>query len=130
MPGGAALAAIGDTEHPEEVAFLMEYLAQEDVLAEFYGQTLFIPGHLGLAANGIEFATDYPRAAHALATFSAAVPSISPVAYKLQGYPSNRVLFNALISRLNEAIVGEISLEDAYARMESDITNQLAESGR
>jgi alpha-1,4-digalacturonate transport system substrate-binding protein len=40
------------------------------------------------------------------------------------------VLFNALISRLNEAIVGEISLEDAYARMESDITNQLAESGR
>jgi alpha-1,4-digalacturonate transport system substrate-binding protein len=130
MPGGAALAAIGDTEHPEEVAILMEYLAQEDVLAEFYGQTLFIPGHLGLAANGIEFATDDPRAAHALATFSAAVPSISPVAYQLQGYPSNRVLFNALISRLNEAIVGEISLEDAYARMESDITNQLAESGR
>ena len=52
------------------------------------------------------------------------------MAYQLQGYPSNRVLFNALISRLNEAIVGEISLEDAYARMESDITNQLAESGR
>lgn len=130
MPGGAALVAIGDTEHPEEVGILMDYLAQEEVLAEFYGRTLFIPGHLGLAAGGIEFDTEDPRAAHALSTFAAAVPGISPVAFQLQGYPSNRVMFNALISRLNEAIVGELTLEEAYARMEEDVANQLAESGR
>jgi alpha-1,4-digalacturonate transport system substrate-binding protein len=130
MPGGAALVAIGDTEHPAEVGILMDYLAQEEVLAEFYGRTLFIPGHLGLASGGIEFATEDPRAAHALATFAAAVPTISPTAYSLQGYPSNRVMFNALIARLNEAIVGELTLDEAYARMEQDIANQLAESNR
>lgn len=130
MPGGAALVAIGDTEHPAEVGILMDYLAQEEVMAEFYGRTLFIPGHLGLAAGGIDFNTEDPRAAHALATFSAAVPGISPVAFQLQGYPANRVMFNALISRLNEAIVGELTLEDAYARMEEDIANQLAERNR
>ncbi len=130
MPGGAALVAIGDTEHPEEVGMLMDYLAQEEVLAEFYGRTLFIPGHLGLAEGGIEFDTDDPRAAHALETFAAAVPGISPVAFQLQGYPNNRVMFNALISRLNEAIVGELTLDEAYARMEEDIVNQLAESNR
>ena len=130
MPGGAALVAIGDTEHPKEVGILMDYLAQEEVLAEFYGRTLFIPGHLGLASSGIDFATDDPRAAHALSTFAAAVPTISPTAFQLQGYPSNRVLFNALISRLNEAIVGELTLDDAFARMEEDVANQLAESGR
>jgi alpha-1,4-digalacturonate transport system substrate-binding protein len=130
MPGGAALVAIGDTEHPEEVGILMDYLAQEEVLAEFYGRTLFIPGHLGLASGGIEFDTDDPRAAHALATFAGAVPGISPVAFQLQGYPNNRVMFNALISRLNEAIVGELTLEEAYARMEEDIANQLTESNR
>jgi alpha-1,4-digalacturonate transport system substrate-binding protein len=108
----------------------MDYLAQEEVLAEFYGRTLFIPGHLGLAEGGIEFDTDDPRAAHALETFAAAVPGISPVAFQLQGYPNNRVMFNALISRLNEAIVGELTLDEAYARMEEDIANQLAESDR
>lgn len=130
MPGGAALVALKDTDHPEEVARLMEYLASEEVLAEFYGRTLFIPGHLGLAAGGVDFATDDPRAEHALKTFAGAVPSIAPTAYALQGYVNNRVMFNALISRLNEAIVGELTLDEAYQRMEDDIQKQIAERER
>ncbi|MEM9222963.1 MAG: extracellular solute-binding protein [Pseudomonadota bacterium] len=130
MPGGAALVAMKDTEHPEEAAKLMDWLAQEDVLSEFYGKTLFIPGHLGLAEGGVEFDTADPRAQHALATFAGAVPKISPVAYDLQGYANNRVLFNALISRLNEAIVGEMTLDQAYERMEDDVAKQIAEKER
>jgi alpha-1,4-digalacturonate transport system substrate-binding protein len=127
MPGGAALVAMKDTKHPAEVGKLMDFLAQEESLAEFYGKTLFIPGHLKLATGGVDFATDDPRAKHALQTFSGAVPTISPVAFDLQGYKNNRVMFNALISRLNEAIVGELTLDQAYARMEEDIAKQLAE---
>jgi alpha-1,4-digalacturonate transport system substrate-binding protein len=127
MPGGAALVAMKDTKHPAEVGKLMDFLAQEESLAEFYGKTLFIPGHLKLATGGVDFATDDPRAKHALQTFSGAVPTISSVAFDLQGYKNNRVMFNALISRLNEAIVGELTLDQAYARMEEDIANQLAE---
>lgn len=130
MPGGAALVGIAGTKHPEEVAKLMEFLAQEEQLSEFYGKTLFIPGHLGLAGGGVEFATDDPRAQHALSTFSAAVPGISPIAYDLQGYTNNRVMFNALISRLNEAIVGELTLDEAYVRMTEDVDKALAEKGR
>ncbi len=130
MPGGAALVAMKDTDHPEEVGQLMDFLAQEENLAEFYGETLFIPGHLGLAESGVEFATDDPRAAHALQTFASAVPGISPVAFDLQGYPSNRVMFNALISRLGEAIVGELTLDEAFDRMSQDVEQQLAEQSR
>lgn len=130
MPGGAALVALAGTEHPEEVGILMEYLSSEAVLAEFYGQTLFIPGHLGLAQGGVEFATDDPRARHALETFAGAVPSISQTAFDLQGYPNNRVLFNALISRLGEAIVGEMTLDQAFDRMTQDVEQQLAEQAR
>ena len=53
-------------------------------------------------------------------------PKISPTAFDLQGYPNNRIMFNALISRLNEAIVGELSLDQAYVRMEEDVAKQLA----
>lgn len=130
MPGGAALVAIADTEHPEEVATLMEYLSSEEVLAEFYGKTLFIPGHLGLAERGVEFATDDPRARHALQTFAGAVPTISPIAFELQGYANNRIMFNALISRLGEAIVGELTLDQAFERMSDDVAKQIAEQER
>ncbi len=130
MPGGAALVALKDTEHPKEVAKLMDFLAQEENLAEFYGETLFIPGHLKLATGGVDFATDDPRAKHALETFSGAVPGISPVAFDLQGYKNNRIMFNALISRLNEAIVGELTMDQAYERMEDDVAKQLAEKER
>ncbi len=130
MPGGAALVGIGATEHPAEVGKLMDWLSQEEQLAEFYGKTLFIPGHLGLASGGVEFDTEDPRAKHALSTFAGAVPNISPVAFDLQGYKSNRVMFNALISRLNEAIVGELTLDQAYERMEDDVAKQLAEQSR
>jgi len=130
MPGGAALVAMKDTEHPAEVGKLMDFLSSEDQLAEFYGKTLFIPGHLGLAEGGVDFATDDPRAKHALTTFAGAVPGISPVAFDLQGYVNNRVLFNALISRLNEAIVGELSLDQAFDRMTDDVAKQIAEKER
>jgi alpha-1,4-digalacturonate transport system substrate-binding protein len=105
-------------------------LQEQSILAEFYGQTLFIPGHLGLAQGGVEFATDDPRARHALETFAGAVPSISQTAFDLQGYPNNRVLFNALISRLGEAIVGEMTLDQAFDRMTQDVEQQLAEQAR
>lgn len=130
MPGGAALVGLAGTEHPEEVSKLMDWLAQEEQLAEFYGKTLFIPGHLGLAQGGVTFDTDDPRAQHALETFAGAVPGISPVAFELQGYANNRVMFNALISRLNEAIVGELTLDEAYERMTDDVAKQLAEKAR
>jgi len=130
MPGGAALVAMAGTEHPEEVGILMDYLSSEDVLSEFYGRTLFIPGHLGLAQGGIDFDTDDPRASHALEVFAGAVPTISPIAFELQGYPNNRVMFNALISRLGEAIVGELTLDEAYDRMTQDVEQQLAEQER
>ncbi|WP_421853331.1 ABC transporter substrate-binding protein [Oricola sp.] len=130
MPGGAALVAMKDTEHPAEVGKLMDFLSSEAALAEFYGKTLFIPGHIGLAGGGVDFATDDPRAKHALETFAGAVPTIASTAFDLQGYVNNRIMFNALISRLGEAIVGELTLDQAFGRMTDDVEKQMAEKAR
>jgi len=53
------------------------------------------------------------------------VKSLSPIAYKLQGYAHNRVIFNAMIVRLNQAIAGEMSLDAALARMVTDVAEGL-----
>jgi len=130
MPGGAALLALKDSKHPKEVAKVMEYLASEDVLAEFSARTLFLPAHIGLSKKGVDFKTDLPLAKKALDTFLGHLPKVSQTAYDLQAYPYNRVLFNAIISRLGQAVVGELSLDDAYKRMVQDIDTQMAEQKR
>ena len=127
MPGGAGLVAIKTTKSPEAVAKVMDYLASEPVLSEFYARSLFVPGHLGIAAKGLDYATASGPAKAALKVFSDQVAQISPTAYKLQGYVNNRVIFNAVISRLGQAISGETSLDDAYKRIESDVAQQIAE---
>jgi ABC-type glycerol-3-phosphate transport system substrate-binding protein len=129
MPGGAALVAIGDTEHPEEVARVMEYLASEEVLGEFSARTLFIPAHLGLAEKGVDFDTDLPQAKKSLDVFVGQVPKLSPIAIDLQAYPYNRIMFNATRDRITQVLVGELTLDEAIQRSQEDIDQALAEEG-
>jgi alpha-1,4-digalacturonate transport system substrate-binding protein len=126
MPGGAALVGIGDTEHPEEVARVMDYLASEEILSEFSARTLFIPAHSGVAEAGVAYETDNELAKAALDVFVAQVPRLDDTAFALQGYTFNRVMFDSIRDRLTQAIVGELTLEESFERMEADIEEGLA----
>jgi alpha-1,4-digalacturonate transport system substrate-binding protein len=126
MPGGAALVALTTSQHPEEVARVMEYLTQEEVLSEFYARTLFIPGHLGLAQSGVDFQTDLPQASTSLDVFTAEVGKLTQLAYDLQAYKYNTILFNANRDRLGQVLAGELTLDDAIARMQEDIDTGIA----
>jgi alpha-1,4-digalacturonate transport system substrate-binding protein len=130
MPGGAGLVAIKTTKNPEAVARVMEYLASEPVLSEFYSRSLFVPGHIGIAAKGLDYKEASPLAKASLKVFSDQVAGLSPVAYKLQGYANNRIIFNAVISRVGQAISGETTLDEAYKRVASDIEQQIAERNK
>lgn len=125
MPGGAGLVAINTTEHPEEVARVMEYLTQEEVLSEFYARTLFIPGHLGLAESGVDFDVELPQAVTSLNVFAAEVGKLADLAYDLQAYQYNTILFNAMRDRLTQVFVGELTLEDAIQRMQEDVASGI-----
>ena len=127
MPGGAALVAIGTTEHPEEVARVMEYLASTEVLEEFSARTLFIPGHAGLAETGVAFDTDLQLAKDALGVFVSQVGVLEPTAFDLQAYVFNRAVFDATRDRLTQAMVGELTLDEAIERIQDDVDTALAE---
>lgn len=130
VPGGSAVVALAETEHPEEVARVMSYLVQEDVLAEFAARTLFIPGHLGLAEAGITYETDLPLASAALDVFVGEVGKLHETAYALQAYPYNRVVFDAIRDRLTQVIVGELTLDDAMVRIQEDIDTRIEEASQ
>jgi alpha-1,4-digalacturonate transport system substrate-binding protein len=129
MPGGAGVVAVANTDHPAEVARVMEFLTQEEVMAEFYGRTLFIPGHLGLAESGIDFQTDVDAARDALSVFASQVPQLDPTAYAMQAYPFNFVVFDSIRDRLTQAFVGELTLDEVLERAQADIDEVLREQG-
>ncbi len=121
MPGGNALLAFNANP---AVGKVMDYLSSKEQLSSFIGQVLAIPGHLDLQ---VDYQTDDPNAKHALNTFAGAVPTIDQVAFDLQAHVDNRIMFNAIISRLGQAIVGEMTMEEAWARMDEDVEKQLKE---
>ena len=127
MPGGAALVAFKGTKSPKEVARFLDYLASEPVYAEMAAKTANIPAQSALQTAGVKYDLP-PKAAAALGVYTQAATQISPVAYQFQGYILNRPMFNATAARLSQVIVGEMSLDQAYARIDDDVKTALAAS--
>ncbi|MCY6379795.1 ABC transporter substrate-binding protein [Hoeflea prorocentri] len=128
MPGGAGIVGFSQTEHPELVAKAIDYLAQEGNYAEMTAKTRNIPAHLGVAAAGVDYEGASAPAAAALNAWGAQVGKVSPIAFAYQGYKNNRAMFNITVQRVTQAIVGELSVDDAMTRAKDDLAKALAES--
>jgi len=128
MPGGAGVVGFEQTEHPELVGKLMDFLAQGDNYNYLTAKTLNIPAHAGVAANPVDYIDASEDAAAALNAFAAQVAGLSPIALKYQGFKHNRAMFNITLQRVSQAIVGELSVEDAMARAKTDLAEALAAS--
>ena len=128
MPGGAGIVGFEGTEHPELVAKAIDFLAQEENYAEMTAKTKNIPAHLGVADAGVEYTDATAGGANALNAWAAQVGKISPVAFQYQGYKNNRAMYNITVERVTQAIVGELSVEDAMTRAEQDLVTALAEA--
>ncbi|MBA3324415.1 MAG: carbohydrate ABC transporter substrate-binding protein [Rhodobacteraceae bacterium] len=126
MPGGAGIAGFKETEHPEAVGALMDFISRDEVQAAVLAQTRNIPAGLSLQEAGIDYGDAPEQVKAALAAFVSAVPEFSPVVYELQGYRNNRAIFNATPARLTQAIVGELSVDEALERLDADVAEAVA----
>lgn len=130
MPGGAGIVGFKDTEHPEIVAKLIDYLAQEENYAEFSARTLNIPAHAAVASKGVDYADASETANTALNAWGAQVAKILPVAFKYQGYKNNRAMFNITLTRISQALAGELTVDQAMDRAKEDLKEALAEADK
>ncbi|HYZ64906.1 MAG TPA: ABC transporter substrate-binding protein [Acetobacteraceae bacterium] len=125
MPGGAAYVALKVTKSPKEVAAFLDYLASAPVYERMMTATANVPAHTGLQSAGLAYNLS-PAGKAAMQVFTQSASSLSPIAYKLQGYRYNRVLFDATADRLSQAISGQITLDQALDRITSDVAARLA----
>ncbi|CCM74050.1 ABC transporter substrate-binding protein [Rhizobium mesoamericanum] len=129
MTGGAGLVAVKYTKNPKEVAKVMDYLASEPIVKEFSERTLFLPAHKGVLAKGLDFKTDDSQAKAALNAFVEAGKSLSDLARKLPGWLWSDAVYGALVTRVSQAAAGEMTVDEAFARIDSDIATKVKDTG-
>lgn len=127
MPGGNGVVGFRQTRHPELVAKIIDYLAREDSYTELTAKTLNIPAHAGVAAKSVDYVGASEASAAALNAFASQVADLSPIAFKYQGFKHNRAMFNITLQRVSQAIVGELTVEEAMQRAKDDLTEVMAQ---
>ncbi|HSU05783.1 MAG TPA: hypothetical protein VLI93_09435 [Acetobacteraceae bacterium] len=85
-----------------------------------------IPADAALLKSGISYANLSPAGKAGMKAFQESAQKLAPLAYRLQGYKYNRVIFDATVNRLSQAIAGQITLDQAYQRIPEDVKQQLA----
>lgn len=129
LAGGAALVAIKYTKNPKDVGRVMDFLAREDIVKEFSERTLFLPAHKGVIAKGnLDFKSDNPAVKAALQKFVAASGQIHPNAAALPAWKWGTPYYGALVNRISQVMAGELKLEEAFARIDKDIADQVAQA--
>ncbi len=128
MPGGAGIVAMKDTKNPEDVAKVMEYLASTPVAKEFAERTLFLPANKEVIAGGLDFQTDSQTVKNVLNAFVKASSTTAPEALKMPAWKWAGSYYGALVSRVSQAIAGEMTLDEAYDRINSDMADKVKEA--
>ena len=126
VAGGAAIVGYAQTEHPEAVAAVMEYLLQPEVYGEYVARALFIPAHQAVIEAGVDFQTDSPAVAAALTGFANEVPKFHPQAVALNPHPLAFAYYDSSNTRLAQYFAGELTLDEAMARLQEQLDEAAA----
>jgi alpha-1,4-digalacturonate transport system substrate-binding protein len=129
IAGGSALVAFADTEHPEAVARLMEFLYTPENYAAWSAGTLNLPAQVEVAGMGVDFATEDPNVLAALSTYTAEVPKLQDQAVLLNVHPFAFAYYRNSANRIAQYLVGELELDEMLTNLQADIDQAIEEAG-
>jgi len=127
MPGGAGFVALKNSKNPKDVGTFLDYLAQEPVYAEWMVMTSNVPANVTLQNKALPYKLS-PAGIAAIEAFGADAATLTPLAYKLQGDPMSRPIFGAVADRIAAVMAGQMTLDQAYARITADVSDAVAAS--
>lgn len=121
VAGGAGIVGYAQTEHPEEVAQVMEFLLQPENYSYYSANALLIPAHEAAINAGVEFVTDDEAVANALVAFANEVPKFHDQAVALNPHPLAFAYYDASNNRLAQYFAGELTLDEMMERLQEDL---------
>lgn len=130
IPGGAAWVALKTSKSPKEVAAFMDFISNEANYSEFTAKTKNIPAHQGLAKKGVNYADAVPAQRAALGVFGSGVANLATEAFVFQGYRFNRAMMLPTVTRVTQAIVGEMSVDEAINKLNVDMSDAVKQASK
>ncbi|MBB4123731.1 ABC transporter substrate-binding protein [Martelella radicis] len=118
MPGGSSVIAFEHTRYPEAAAAFMEYIGSEDIQRALAEEFILVPG---ADIEGLDYKTDDPNVQNAMKVFNANRDTPTPQAYQLNVAKGNTAFFTAVVQRLSQMIVGELSVEQTFDTLKKDM---------
>ena len=111
------LVALANTDHPEAVAQVFDYLTQPEIIAEFSARTLTVPAHIQVAASAIAYESGDPVVSAALSAFANEVASMQDQAIALDLHPMAHEYYAASNAFLRGYFAGDWTLDEALSGM-------------
>jgi alpha-1,4-digalacturonate transport system substrate-binding protein len=128
IAGGSAVVAFTGTEHPEEVAMLIEFLIQAENYSAFSAGSMSLPAQKEVATAGVAFNTENPLVLAALSAFTAEVPKLTDQAVSLNPHPYAFAYYRNSANRIAQYLSGELTLDEMLVNLQQDIDNAIAEA--
>ena len=120
--GGNAVVATKDTKNPEAAAAFLQFLADEQNMADFCARTNVLPTRTALAGKELRFA-DRPDL---MALYVRQAQAIAPDDVAQVTVPKFAAINNVLVEQLERAFVGKADPGRVLADLAADVDRQLA----
>lgn len=118
MPGATAIVGFKRTEHPEAVAQLIEFLGSEKVQREIAESYVILTG-AEIKDPQYKISSDDAKAA--MAVFLDNKKNVPQAAREFERIKGGTAIYQTIVQRMSQLIVGELSLEDTYKNLEADV---------
>lgn len=117
MPGGTAIVAFKRTKYPKEVAAFIEFLGSENVQREISEKFLILTG---ADIKNPAFQIKDESARKSLEVFAANKTKVPADAIAVQKTKGSTAIWQSVVQRMSQLIVGEMSLDATYAALAQD----------
>ncbi|NZD64141.1 carbohydrate ABC transporter substrate-binding protein [Rhizobium sp. WYCCWR 11290] len=118
MPGGTAIVGFKRTKYPQAVASFIEFLGSEKVQREIAENYVILTG---ADIKDPQYKLESKNAKEAMAVFLASRDSAPKAARDLERLKGSSAIYQLIVQRMSQLIVGELSLDDTFKAMSADV---------
>ncbi|WP_434713871.1 ABC transporter substrate-binding protein (plasmid) [Rhizobium sp. YTUHZ045] len=118
MPGGTAIVGFKRTKYPEAVAAFIEFLGSEKVQREIAENYVILTG---ADITDPQYKLESKNAKDAMAVFLGSRNSVPQAARDLERLKGSSAVYQLIVQRMSQLIVGELSLDDTFKAMSADV---------
>ncbi|AXA42750.1 ABC transporter substrate-binding protein [Rhizobium leguminosarum] len=118
MPGGTAIVGFKRTKSPEAVAAFIEFLGSEKVQREIAENYVILTG---ADIKDPQYKLESKNAKEAMAVFLGSRNSVPQAARDLERLKGSSAIYQLIVQRMSQLIVGELSLDETFKAMSADV---------